>query len=116
MDCSFRVELEAFLTEFRASITVLSGTAHGMEFVVDQSRASVGRGPGVDLALDEPSLAMAHAALEFVEGGFRLRCLAEESTVLVNGQPGHTGILKGGDRFQLGEVSFGFSVEPRFRP
>ena len=35
-----------------------------MEHVLDQRRVSLGRGPGVDLALDDESLVCEHAELE----------------------------------------------------
>ncbi len=84
-----------------------------MEHVLDQRRVSLGRGPGVDLALDDESLACAHAELEFVEGGFRLRRLSEAVETRLNGGPVESAELKPNDRFQLGRLSFSYVVERR---
>lgn len=84
-----------------------------MEHVLDQRRVSLGRGPGVDLALDDESLACAHAQLEFCKGGFRLRRLSEEADTRLNGAPVESAELKPNDRFQLGRLSFSYVVERR---
>lgn len=84
-----------------------------MEHVLDQRRVSLGRGPGVDLALDDESLACAHAELEFCKGGFRLRRLSEEAATRLNGAPVESAELKPNDRFQLGRLSFSYVVERR---
>lgn len=84
-----------------------------MEHVLDQRRVSLGRGPGVDLALDDESLACVHAQLEFCKGGFRLRRLSEEAATRLNGAPVESAELKPNDRFQLGRLSFSYVVERR---
>ena len=84
-----------------------------MEHVLDQRRISLGRGPGVDLALDDESLACAHAVLEFAEGGFRLRRLSEAAETRLNGGPVESAELKPNDRFQLGRLCFSYVVERR---
>ena len=84
-----------------------------MEYVLDQRRVSLGRGPGVDLALDDDSLSGEHAVLEFADGGFHLRSLTDSGETRVNGGPVKTSPLKPGDRFELGGLSFSYSVKPR---
>jgi len=84
-----------------------------MEYVIDQRQVSLGRGPGVDLALDDESLAGHHAVLEFEEGGFRLRSLAEGVAISLNGRPIQTAMLKAKDRFRLGTLSFSYVIENR---
>ena len=106
-------ELHAFLAKFRAAIIVLSGGANGMEYVLDQRRISLGRGPGVDLALDSPSLRTHHADLEFAEGTFLLRNLAGAEGTWLNHRPVEQAALKHGDRFVLGRISFSFEIEMR---
>jgi predicted component of type VI protein secretion system len=106
-------DLGHFLSEFRAAIIVLSGGASGMEYVLDQRRISVGRGPGVDLALDDPSLASLHAVLEFEDGGFSLRSMTKSADMQVNGSSVTATVLKTEDRFQLGGLTFSYVVEPR---
>jgi predicted component of type VI protein secretion system len=85
-----------------------------MEYVLDQRRVSIGRGPGVDLALEDPSLVGHHAIFEFCDGGFSLKKMSEEARISVNGCSMETAVLKAEDRFQLGGLSFSYLVEPRF--
>lgn len=105
--------LEGFLARFRPALVVLSGAASGLEFILDQRRSLIGRGPGVDLALDEPSLERVHAAVEFTERGFRVVPASADAELTVHGDPVDEARLKPGDRFQLGGLSFGFDVEPK---
>ena len=107
-------DIDHFLANFRAAIIVLSGGARGMEYVLDQRRVSIGRGPGVDLALEDPSLVGHHAIFEFCDGGFSLRNLSKEARISVNGCPLEAAVLKAEDRFQLGSLSFSYLVESRF--
>jgi len=108
-------DLDTFLANFHAALIVLSGPALGMEFVLDQRSIRVGRGPGVDLAIDDPSLETVHARIEFENGAFRV-CVAAEAELLLNGGSVKSGELKADDRLDLGSVSFGFSLEPRSLP
>ena len=105
--------LAEFLGEFRAALTVVSGQAPGMEHVLDQPRVLLGRGPGVDLALEDPSLERVHAALEFHGSGYGVRHLAEEGDLVVNGASVAWCELKDEDRFQLGTVVFAYLLEAR---
>ncbi len=104
--------MNRFLARFRPTITVLTGDAVGMEFVVESRRSLIGRGPGVDLALDHPSLAREHAELEWSDEGIQLR-VRPSAEARVNGAPIRVAPLKPGDRFWLGEVCFGFEIELR---
>ncbi len=85
-----------------------------MEHVLDQRRVSLGRGPGVDLALDDDSLSCEHAVLEFADGGFHLRSLTDSGETRVNGGLVKASPLKPNDRFELGALSFSYSVKPRW--
>jgi hypothetical protein len=84
-----------------------------MELVLDQPRVLLGRGPGVDLVLDESSLERVHAAFEFDGWGYRLQQVSEDGDLALNGAPAASGPLKHEDRFRVGEVSFSYLAEPR---
>ena len=96
--------LADFLTRYRAAIVILSGEARGMEYRLDQRRTALGRGPGVDLALDDLTLRCRHALVEFRGSGFELRDFDDETRGVE---------LKDGDRFRLGEHEFAFVLESR---
>ena len=95
-----------FLAKFRATIIVLSGEAEGMEHVLDQPRVLIGRGPGVDLSLEDSTLERVHASLWFDGTGYRLENLAQAGS----------SELKEGSRFCLGQVAFEYVLEPRVFP
>jgi predicted component of type VI protein secretion system len=99
--------LSDFLSRFRPALVILSGEARGMEYRLDQPRTAVGRGPGVDLALDDASLRTRHALVEFRETGFVLRAAGLDSEA-----PGSLE-LKDGDRFHLGALELQFTLEAR---
>ena len=103
--------LTRFLAKFRAAIIVLSGEAEGMEYVLDQARVLVGRGPGVDLALDDSTLERVHAALEFDGSGYSLRTLENEGTLEAAFGVGSE--LKSQERFTLGRLEFEYVLETR---
>ena len=84
-----------------------------MEHVLDQRRVTLGRGPGVDLALDDDSLSCEHAVLEFADGGFHLRSLTDSGKTCLNGGQVDASPLKPNDRFELGALSFSYCVMPR---
>ncbi len=87
-----------------------------MEQVLDQRRLSLGRGPGVDLAFDDPSLAQEHALLEFRAGSFHLEPLSTSAETRIQGGSGSATALKPRDRFVLGTIQFSYTVEPRRSP
>jgi predicted component of type VI protein secretion system len=99
--------LSDFLTCYRPALVILTGEARGLEYRLDQPRTAVGRGPGVDLALDDASLRTRHALVEYASGGFVLRLADMESEA-----PGSLE-LKDGDRFHLGALELQFTLEAR---
>jgi predicted component of type VI protein secretion system len=99
--------LSDFLTRYRPALVILSGEARGLEYRLDQPRTALGRGPGVDLALDDASLRTRHALVEYRQGGFVLR------QADVDGEAPNAFELKDGDRFQLGSLELQFTLEAR---
>ncbi len=107
---------EQFLAQHRATISIVSGPAVGSEYtrgeyVLEWDRVSLGRGPGVDFAIDDSSMSRKHAILELGGNGFQIRDLGSTNGILVNGSLVQTTELKHGDRFELGEHTFEYSVE-----
>ena len=102
-----------FLARYQPTIVILSGGAKGTEFRLDQPRTSLGRGPGVDIALDDDSMSREHAAVEFAKRGFRLRDLDSTNGTLLNGGECKQGELKHGDKFQIGDHLFQVIFEER---
>lgn len=92
-----------FLGRYRAALVILSGEARGLEYRLDQPRTALGRGPGVDLALDDEAMRCRHAIVEFREGHFVLRDFDGDDRAALE--------LKDGDRFRLGAHEFAFVLE-----
>ena len=107
--------LESYLRDAAPVLVQVSGAESGEEFPVDRARLVVGRGDGVDLRFEDPSMSSEHAALEFVGAGFRLRDLGSMNGSKVNGAPVMATDLKHGDEIQLGGHLFTFVVETRAR-
>jgi predicted component of type VI protein secretion system len=107
-------DLERFVSESRASLLLLRGEATGLEFVLDQGRCRIGRGPGADLALDEEGLAAVHALVEFSHGAFHLRRAAPDLELRLNGAPVERARLKPDDRFAIAGLEFQFAIARRF--
>jgi predicted component of type VI protein secretion system len=97
--------LADFLTRYRAAIVILSGDARGMEYRLDQRRTALGRGPGVDLALDDASIRCCHALVEFRSGHFVLCDFDGDETSAIE--------LKDGDRFRLGVLELQLTINAR---
>ena len=106
-DASPSRALSDFLTRYRPALVILSGEARGMEYRLDQPRTALGRGPGVDLALDDASLRTQHALVEFRGSGFVL------SAADSDGETRGSLELKDGDRFHLGALELQFTLEAR---
>ncbi len=107
---------EQFLAQHRAAISIISGPAVGSEYargeyVLEWDSVSLGRGPGVDFAIDDSSMSRKHAMLELGGDGFQIRDLGSTNGIVVNGSLVQTTELKHGDRFELGEHTFEYSVE-----
>ncbi|MEE8557930.1 MAG: FHA domain-containing protein [Myxococcota bacterium] len=104
-------DLARLLSTCRPTLIVVSGAAGGMEYVLDQPRVLIGRGPGVDLVLDE-SLERVHAELEYDGSVFRIVSLST-GRIEVNGGAVEQSDLKDGDRLRLGGVRLVYSLESR---
>jgi predicted component of type VI protein secretion system len=104
--------LAEYLERYAPSLVILSGREKGTEFALGQRRLTLGRGPGVDLAVDDGAMAREHAAIEFGSEGFQIQSLNGQS-LLLNGGEANAARLKDGDRFSLGEHTFQFVCPER---
>jgi len=104
-----------FLTRYRVSLMVVEGRATGSEYTLEGASCTIGRGPGVDIALADESMSRQHAALEVARDGFKVRDLGSTNGLIVNGSPVTAADLKHGDRIRLGEHTLQYIVEERER-
>lgn len=95
----------------RASLIVVAGELAGEEHPVDQPRWVLGRGPGVDAAIEDQAISECHAAIEFARGAFYLTHLSEGPPTEVNGRPVESCEVVHGDRIAIGTHVFQMLIE-----
>ncbi len=82
-----------------------TGLPPGAEFAVAGSM-TIGRDMSAGIVLGDPSVSIRHAAIERVQGGWRLSDLGSTNGTSANGRrvgPGGV-LLKGGEKIVLGAV------------
>ena len=85
-----------------------------MEIPLDQPVLRLGRGPGADLAFDDPELSRVHAVLEITHGGYQVRDLGSATGTRLNGRPVlQPTSLRDGDRLSLGAQELELAIAPR---
>jgi pSer/pThr/pTyr-binding forkhead associated (FHA) protein len=102
-----------FLDKHQAALVVATGPHGGTEHRLEKDCVTLGRGPGVDVLLDDASVSHQHAALELVSAGYRIRDLGSTNGVRVNGVSVAAADLEHGDRLEVGAVAFRYVVEAR---
>jgi len=91
------------LRQQTASMVILTGPRAGAAFSLAKPRTIVGRGPGVDVAFEDPAMSRQHLALEIREGRFHVRDLDSTNGVMLNGRIVTAAELKHGDRLKAGD-------------
>jgi len=104
-----------FLAAHRALLVVVEGRSVGAEHVLEAPSCTIGRGPGVDITLQDDAMSRTHAAFEVGREGYRIRDMGSTNGLVVNGHPVTAADLKHGDRIQLGEHTLSYLVERRER-
>jgi len=104
---------DSFLAMQTATMVYASGPYAGSEIALHGERIRLGRGPAVDVLIDDASGPHEDAALELTPKGFVIRDLGSTNGVCLNGARVAAAELKHGDRVALGAVEFCYVVEPR---
>jgi len=104
---------QTFLELYRARLVLVSSPRAGAEYLVDRECLILGRGPGVDLAFDDPDMSRQHARIDCTDDGPCIRDLGSTNGLFVNDSAVQTAELQNGDRIQLGGSTFQFIVETR---
>ncbi len=105
--------LEQFLARYNARVVALSGAAMGAEFALDCQRLTIGRGPGVAVAFDNPTMSRQHAAIDYGSEGFRISDLGSTNGISVNGKRVQACEIRHGDRFEIGGQEFQLVIEEK---
>jgi pSer/pThr/pTyr-binding forkhead associated (FHA) protein len=104
-----------FLTKHRVTLVVVDGGAAGTEYELDRPRTIVGRGPAVDIAIDDTTMSRQHAALEIAADGVHARDLGSTNGTRVNGARVAAASLAHGDCLELGGLKLRLLLEDRRR-
>jgi pSer/pThr/pTyr-binding forkhead associated (FHA) protein len=102
---------EAVLKGCQVSLLLLSGESSGTAFVLRKTPVIVGRGPGVDIAINDVTMSRQHLIFELVRDGFRVRDLGSTNGISVNGESMETADLQHGDRLKVGDSELAYLVE-----
>jgi len=106
-------DAQTFLERHQAKLVLVSSTAAGIEYPVDCERLILGRGPGVDLAFDDPDMSRQHARIDCTDHGPCIRDLGSTNGLFVNESAVQAAELQNGDRIQLGGLTFQLIIETR---
>jgi pSer/pThr/pTyr-binding forkhead associated (FHA) protein len=87
-----------------ASVKVMRGFYQGLELSVNRDWVVIGRGRSADLAIAEPTISRAHAAIGYGEEGFFVQDLGSTNGTRVNGKRESQASLQDGDEVQLGKL------------
>lgn len=107
------IDRQAFFETFRAKLIALTGRDAGMEYDLDRDCVTMGRGPGVDFAFDDPAMSRQHAAVDYADGGFKIRDLGSTNGLRINGNRVQVDEIKHGDRLEVGTQVFQLVIEER---
>jgi pSer/pThr/pTyr-binding forkhead associated (FHA) protein len=89
-------------------IQVLSGKLAGRDIVIRQFPFSIGRAAGSGLQLEEAGVWDRHLEISFAAGEGIAFTAQETALTLVNGAEVRAGLLRNGDRIELGSVRLQF--------
>jgi len=97
----------------RTKLVLVNTAAAGAEYRIDRERVIIGRGPGVDLAFDDPDMSRQHASIEITDEGLQIRDLGSTNGLFLNGSPVRSAEIGNGDHFEIGSLRFQLVVEQR---
>lgn len=94
-----------------ASLVVLNGAAIGRMFRLGPHTVVIGRGSDATIQIDDEGISRAHVKLLRTDTGVELEDMGSKNGTLLNGEPvTHRTPLKNGDKFQIGNTVFRFTV------
>ena len=87
-------------------LTATAGPCEGRSFIVTQKSLVVGRGKECDIRLDEKGVSRSHASIGRMAGDVVIEDLGSAIGVCLNGKRVRRGLLRPGDRVQIGASEF----------
>lgn len=111
--CDNQRGLSGYLRFHDVQLVVVAGNGVGNLLRIGRERYILGRGPGVDIQIDDQAISRQHAAIEFDGEAFRIRDLGSTNGIAVNGRVVQVSELAHGDRIEIGSQVFQYVVEER---
>jgi pSer/pThr/pTyr-binding forkhead associated (FHA) protein len=87
-----------------ATVRVVTGFYEGLEVPIDREWLVIGRGRAAELALAEPTISRAHAAIGYDGRCFFVQDLRSTNGTLVNGERRERVSLRDDDEIQIGRL------------
>ena len=84
----------------------IGGRLDGRVFEVAKAGAVAGRGPGVDVVIDDPSISRRHARFAPVDGALQVEDLGSQNGTYVGGAKVERARVEEGQQLRLGDLSF----------
>jgi pSer/pThr/pTyr-binding forkhead associated (FHA) protein len=101
------------LRRSEAYLVITNGARREAEYVVRGDETTIGRDPGADITIDEPSASRRHATVVRRRDAFYLRDLGSTNGTYLRGLlHGERKRLVEGDRFRIGRTEFLFHARP----
>lgn len=94
------------------TLRLLNGAGKDRIFTIRATTTTIGRGLDNDLVLDSTDVSRHHAKIEYRDGQWHLSDLESTNGTRLNGKPVRQGLIKAGDRIELGGLHLEFSPYP----
>ena len=94
-----------------AKLEILEGPDAGQKYQVDTGRLIIGRGADCDIRLTENSISRHHAAVELLDGAWRLEDLGSQNGTFIDGNRVQRVNLSHQTVLQLGSVRLSFDAD-----
>ena len=92
------------------SIQFLTGTLAGNTFQITKATTTIGREPGNDIVVSDPSVSRQHAQITWSNGAWMISKLAQQNTMTVNQREVQQSPINDRDTIGLGGTTFLFQV------
>src|SRR5437588_13111635 len=92
------------------SIQFLTGTLAGNTFQITKATTTIGREPGNDIVVTDPSVSRQHAQITWSNGAWMISKLAQQNTLTVNQREVQQSPINNRDTIGLGGTTFLFQV------
>lgn len=103
--------LSEYLRTRDVRLVVVAGNGTGTHFRIGKECHLMGRGPNVDITLEDQAMSRQHAAIEYDGHAFRIRDLGSTNGIAVNGRVVQVAELTSGDQIGIGSQVLQYLVE-----